>query len=74
MWYSETTTTSRDNFPWVLRFAKLAPALIFAQPSLWQLAQLQDYRQKLARLEPTPDNFELAEQMRAKMAPIMTFE
>jgi hypothetical protein len=39
-----------------------------------QIAQLQDFGQKLARLEPTPDNFELVKQMKAKVAPIMNFE
>jgi hypothetical protein len=35
---------------------------------------LQDFRQKLERQEPTQQNFELVEQMKAKVAPIMNFE
>lgn len=39
-----------------------------------QIAQLQEFGQKLERLEPTQHNFELVEQMKAKLAPVMKFE
>jgi len=39
-----------------------------------QIAQLQDFGQKLGRLEPLPENYALVEQMKDKVAPIMNFE
>jgi hypothetical protein len=39
-----------------------------------QIAELQDFGKKLGRLEPMQQNFELVEQMKAKVAPIMNFE
>ena len=39
-----------------------------------QIAQLRDFGQKLERLEPTQHNFELVEQMKSKLAPVMSFE
>jgi DNA-binding NtrC family response regulator len=39
-----------------------------------QIAQLQDFGKKLGRLEPMQQNFELVEQMKAKVAPIMNFQ
>jgi lipopolysaccharide biosynthesis regulator YciM len=39
-----------------------------------QIAQLQDFGQKLGRLEPLPQNYALVEQMKDKVAPIMNFQ
>ena len=39
-----------------------------------QIAQLQQFGQKLGRLEPLPENYALVEQMKDKVAPIMNFE
>ena len=39
-----------------------------------QIAELQDFGQKLERLEPTQQNFELVQQMKGKLAPVMTFQ
>jgi hypothetical protein len=35
---------------------------------------LQQFGQKLGRLEPLPENYALVEQMKDKVAPIMNFE
>jgi hypothetical protein len=39
-----------------------------------QVARLEDFGQKLGRLEPLPENYALVEQMKDKVAPIMNFE
>jgi hypothetical protein len=39
-----------------------------------QIAQLQEFGQKLGRLEPLPGNYALVEQMKSKVAPIMNLE
>jgi hypothetical protein len=39
-----------------------------------QIARLEDFGQKLGRLEPLPENYALVEQMKDKVAPIMNFE
>ena len=39
-----------------------------------QIARLEDFGQKLGRLEPPPENYALVEQMKDKVAPIMNFE
>ncbi len=39
-----------------------------------QIAQLEDFAKKLGKLEPMPENYALVEQMKAKVAPIMSFE
>jgi hypothetical protein len=35
---------------------------------------LEDFGQKLGRLEPLPENYALVEQMKDKVKPIMNFE
>jgi hypothetical protein len=39
-----------------------------------QIARLEDFGQKLGRLEPLPENYALVEQMKDKVAPIMNLE
>ena len=39
-----------------------------------QIARLEDFGQKLGRLEPLPENYALVEQMKDKVKPIMNFE
>jgi len=39
-----------------------------------QIARLQEFGQKLGRLEPLPENYALVEQMKSKVAPIMNLE
>jgi hypothetical protein len=39
-----------------------------------QIARLEDFGQKLGRLEPLPDNCALVEHMKDKVKPIMNFE
>ena len=39
-----------------------------------QIARLEDFGQKLGRLEPLPENYALVEQMKSKVAPIMNLE
>jgi hypothetical protein len=39
-----------------------------------QIARLEEFGQKLGRLEPLPENYALVEQMKDKVAPIMNFE
>jgi hypothetical protein len=39
-----------------------------------QIARLEDFGQKLGRLEPLPENYALVEQMKARVAPIRNFE
>ena len=39
-----------------------------------QIARLEDFGQKLGRLEPLPENYALVEHMKDKVKPIMNFE
>lgn len=39
-----------------------------------QVARLQEFGQKLGRLEPLPENYTLVEQMKSKVEPIMNLE
>lgn len=39
-----------------------------------QIARLEDFGQKLGRVEPLPENYALVEQMKDKVKPIMNFE
>ena len=39
-----------------------------------QIARLQEFGQKLGRLEPLPENYALVEQMKSKVEPIMNLE
>lgn len=39
-----------------------------------QIAQLEDFGQKLGKLEPLPENYALVEQMKDKIAPVMNSE
>jgi len=39
-----------------------------------QIARLEDFGQKLGRLEPLLENYALVEQMKDKVAPIMNLE
>ncbi len=65
----EVAKTISANISEIKEDPKLSPEQKDAQ-----IAQLEDFGQKLGKLEPLPENYALVEQMKDKIAPVMNSE
>ena len=67
---------ARSPASWPRPSARISPSdpKLNAEQKEAQIARLQEFGQKLGRLEPLPENYALVDQMKSKVAPIMNLE